>query len=65
MDVATFTESAEKLGHRAGQKIDEAKGRASRLNGWAMTFIQKHPAACLLGALAVGYLVARVARHHR
>jgi hypothetical protein len=25
--------------------------------------IQDHPAACLLGALALGYLVARLARH--
>jgi hypothetical protein len=29
------------------------------------TFIQDHPAACLLGAIALGYLVARMARHQR
>lgn len=41
---------------------DEAKPQAGRLNGWMAGFIQRHPAACLFGALTLGYLVARVAR---
>lgn len=45
--------------------FDEIK---ARLEGWSLrarTLIQERPAACLLGAVAVGYLVARVARRGR
>ena len=43
-------------------EIEDAKQRLGRLNGQVTGFIKDHPAACLLGAVALGYLVARVAR---
>ncbi len=43
-------------------QIEQAKQQLGQLNGRITTFIKDHPAACLLGAVALGYLVARVAR---
>jgi len=45
-----------------GTRIEELKDRIVSLNQRAKGFIKEHPAACLLGALGLGYLVARLAR---
>jgi hypothetical protein len=50
------------VGDRIRPHIDQAKQQLGQLNGRITTFIKDHPAACLLGAVALGYLVARVAR---
>jgi len=63
MDSTQFKASIDDLGDRVRPKIDEAKQKFERINGRMTSFIQDHPAACLLGAIALGYLVARVARH--
>jgi hypothetical protein len=42
--------------------IEEAKERLRELNDRAKSYIKEHPAACLVGALALGYVVARLAR---
>ena len=62
MDTATIRKSVDDLGQRVRPKIEEAKEKLGRINGRATGFIKDHPAACLLGALALGYLVARLAR---
>jgi hypothetical protein len=51
-----------KVGDRIRPQIEQAKQQLGQLNGRITTFIKDHPAACLLGAVALGYLVARVAR---
>jgi hypothetical protein len=43
-------------------RIEELKERISALNDRAKGFIKQHPAACLMGALGLGYLFARIAR---
>lgn len=43
-------------------RIEELKERIESLNGRVKGFIKEHPAACLLGALGLGYLFARIAR---
>lgn len=43
--------------------IEELKDRIMSLNDRAKGFIKEHPAACLMGALGLGYLFARIARH--
>ena len=43
-------------------RIEELKERIVSLNDRAKGFIPEHPAACLMGALGLGYLVARIAR---
>jgi hypothetical protein len=44
------------------QPIDELKERLELLNERVKNFIKERPAACLAGAVALGYLVARIAR---
>jgi len=65
MDTTRIKEGVDDLGERVRPKIEEAKQKLGRINGRVTSFIQDHPAACLLGALALGYLVARLARHQR
>ena len=43
-------------------RIEELKERIGSLNERAKGFIKEHPAACLVGALGLGYLFARMAR---
>jgi hypothetical protein len=62
MDTRSFETSIEDVGDRIRPRIEDAKRRLGRLNGEVTGFIKDHPAACLLGAVALGYLVARVAR---
>jgi hypothetical protein len=50
---------------RVRPQLEEAKRRLQVLNGQATDFIKEHPAACLVGALGLGYLIARLARRER
>jgi hypothetical protein len=43
-------------------RIEELKERIVSLNDRATGFIKEHPVACLMGALGLGYLVARISR---
>jgi hypothetical protein len=65
MDTANFKTTVDDLGDRIRPKIEEAKQQLGRMNGRVTSFIQDHPAACLVGAVALGYLVARLARHQQ
>jgi hypothetical protein len=65
METTSFKASVDDLTDRVRPKIEEVKEQIARINGRMTTFIQDHPAACLLGAIALGYLVARMARHQR
>ena len=62
MNTTSFKASVDELSDRVRPKIEEAKQKIGRINGKMTSFIQDHPAACLVGAIALGYLVARVAR---
>jgi hypothetical protein len=62
MDKASLKEHVDNLGESVGSKLKDAKQQMGRISGRITRFIQDHPAACLLGALTLGYLVARVAR---
>ena len=46
-------------------RIEELKERIVSLNDRAKEFIKEHPAACLMGALGIGYVFARIARRTR
>jgi hypothetical protein len=43
-------------------ELQELKERLEALNDRVQGFIKEHPAACLMGALGLGYLFARIAR---
>jgi hypothetical protein len=48
-----------------GPRIEELKEQIVLLNDRAKGFIKEHPTACLMGALGLGYLFARIARRGR
>jgi hypothetical protein len=62
MDTTSFGNTLDDVGERIRPRIEDAKQQLGRLNGRITGFIKDHPTACLLGAVALGYLVARVAR---
>jgi hypothetical protein len=62
IDITSLGDSLDDLGDRVRPRIEQAKQRLGRLNGRVTGFIKEHPAACLVGVAALGYLVARVAR---
>jgi hypothetical protein len=50
------------LGDRIAPQLEDAKRRLRSVNSEAARVIKEHPTACLLAALGLGYLIARVAR---
>jgi hypothetical protein len=65
MEGTHIEDTANELVDRLRPRIDEAKGRLESLNARVKGLVKEHPGACLLGALAFGYLVARVARREQ
>jgi hypothetical protein len=63
MDTTSIKDSVDGLSSRIRPQLEKAQQHIVQVNGRITSFIQDHPVACLLGALAMGYLVARVARH--
>ena len=63
METTSIKKSVDNLSNRVRPKIEEAKQELGRTGGRITSLIQEHPAACLAGAIALGYLVARVARY--
>jgi hypothetical protein len=49
-------------GQMPPNSVEELKLRLETLNEDVTSFIKQHAGLCLLGAVAVGYIVARVAR---
>jgi hypothetical protein len=66
MDTTASEEQATEQQHGSDDglrpRIEELKQRIVSLNDRAKGFIKEHPAACLMGALGLGYLFARIAR---
>ncbi len=54
----SHTESA----HGQEDRVEELKERLQELNDRVKAFSRERPAACLVGAMAIGYVVARLAR---
>ena len=42
-------------------QLDEARRNLEDLNSRAVSFIRANPGTCLLGAIAVGFIVGRIA----
>lgn len=61
----TIKATTEALSARVQPHIDAGKRRVQSLDGQARALINQHPVACLAGAVALGYLVARLARRER
>jgi ElaB/YqjD/DUF883 family membrane-anchored ribosome-binding protein len=54
-------ETAREIGERVRPQIEEAKRRFESLNTSAVAFIKENPGKCLVGAVAIGYLVGKIA----
>jgi hypothetical protein len=42
-------------------QLEQAKEKMNELNSRAKAFIRERPGTCLFGAVAIGYLVGRIA----
>ena len=62
MDTTDIEETARELEDRVRPQIEEARRRLSDINDRAVSFIKERPGATLLGALAVGFVIGRIAR---
>jgi hypothetical protein len=63
MDVTREIEdTARELGERVRPQIEDAKRRLSSLNKEVTTYIKENPGKCVLGAIALGYIVGKIAR---
>jgi hypothetical protein len=62
MENPSIEAKVSQLGDRVGSSFEAARQRMAALNAGAARLIKEHTAVCLLGAVAVGYVVARVAR---
>ena len=60
--IASAVEAADAENQKSSQPIEELKERLDLLNERVKNFIKERPAACLAGAMALGYVVARIAR---
>lgn len=54
-------DTARQIEERVRPQIEQAKRRLSGLNDQATTYIKANPGKCLLGALAAGYIIGKIA----
>ena len=57
----SLQQKAQEVQERIQPQIDEARRSLSDLNTRITGFIRERPGACLLGALAVGFVIGRIA----
>jgi hypothetical protein len=62
MSMTSIEEQVEDVAAALPATADEVKQRLESLNQQVTTFIKQNAGFCLLGAVALGYVVARVAR---
>jgi ElaB/YqjD/DUF883 family membrane-anchored ribosome-binding protein len=63
MEIAEkLEETAREFEDQIRPTVDEARKRVTALNDQAITYIKTNPGKCVLGAIALGYLVGRIAR---
>ncbi|MBI3722495.1 hypothetical protein HY251_00850 [bacterium] len=60
--IAEVKDTVRKLEEAVKPSIEKAHARISGWNARVVALIEEHPGKCVLGALALGYLVGRLAR---
>ena len=55
-------DTARELGARVRPQIENAKEKLSSLNETVTTYIKENPGKCVLGAIAVEFLIGKIAR---
>jgi ElaB/YqjD/DUF883 family membrane-anchored ribosome-binding protein len=61
----TAEDAANDIVDRIRPTLDDVKDRLKSANDRVSAFVREHPAACVAGAVALGYLAARLARRER
>ncbi|HZH02189.1 MAG TPA: hypothetical protein VEY30_00310 [Myxococcaceae bacterium] len=54
-------DKARNLESRVAPQLEDARRNLADFNTQALRFIQERPGTCLVGALAVGFIVGRIA----
>ena len=63
MEIAEQIEHAARdIEDRVRPQIQEARRKLTGLNEQAVDYIKENPGKCLLGAIAVGFIIGRIAR---
>jgi len=57
-----FQQAAHDIEDRVRPQIEEAKRKLTDFNDQAITYVKANPGKCLLGAIAVGFIIGRIAR---
>ena len=57
-----FQRTARDIEERIRPQIEEAKQKLGSLNDQAISYIKANPGKCLLGAVAAGFIIGRIAR---
>ncbi|MFL5318592.1 MAG: hypothetical protein ACJ790_02980 [Myxococcaceae bacterium] len=52
---------AREIVDRVGPQIEQARQNLSDLNTRVTTFVRQNPGTCLLGAIAFGFIVGKIA----
>jgi len=61
--VAQLTSELQHQVEELPERLEDAQRAVTRLGGRARTFVRKNPGASIFGAVALGFLIAKVARH--
>ncbi len=61
MNPQQIQDRARELQERLVPQIDEARRSLMDLNSRAVSFIRANPGTCLLGAVAAGFIIGRIA----
>ena len=54
--------TAREIGERVRPQLEDAKRRLSSANDKVIDYIKENPGRCLIGAIAIGFLVGKIAR---
>jgi len=55
-------QTARELGDRVRPQIEQARKKLTTFNDEAVSYIKENPGRCLLGAIAAGFIIGRIAR---
>jgi ElaB/YqjD/DUF883 family membrane-anchored ribosome-binding protein len=56
-----FVDKARQMQDRIVPQIEEARRNLADLNQRVITYVRQNPGTCLLGAIAVGFVVGKLA----
>ena len=59
--VGNVQDRARELQDRLSPQIEQARQNLNELNSRVLSFVKERPGTCLVGALAFGYLVGKIA----